>query len=167
MLAGSGIIEPLGEPWMAGGRCNRSDFGDGHAARGEAQQADSARPALFTTVRVVGSLRQAGHSAAEAQLSGLAAEDTRDPQTIMAGFVVLGAGTVVFGARLGRVAAPRSAGPWLVLGRRWRDDRYSGASEPPGSGSRAGSEQLPWPSSRPELPGRTRAGCSGSRSRFG
>jgi hypothetical protein len=33
----------------------------------------------------------------------------------MAGFVLLGAGTVVFGAGLGRVTAPRSAGPWLVL----------------------------------------------------
>lgn len=64
---------------------------------------------------VASSLRQAGYSAAEVQLSGLAAEDARDPQIMMAGFVVLGAGTVVFGAELGRVAAPRSAGPWLVL----------------------------------------------------
>jgi uncharacterized membrane protein HdeD (DUF308 family) len=70
---------------------------------------------LFTVAWVAGSLRQAGHSAAEVQLSGLAAEDARDPQIMMAGFVVLGAGTVVFGAGLGRVAAPRSAGPWLVL----------------------------------------------------
>jgi hypothetical protein len=29
--------------------------------------------------------------------------------------VLLGAGTVVFGAELGRVTVPRSAGPWLVL----------------------------------------------------
>jgi hypothetical protein len=49
------------------------------------------------------------------QLSGLAAEDARDPQIMMAGFVLLGAGTVVFGAGLGRVTAPRSAGPWLVV----------------------------------------------------
>ena len=74
-----------------------------------------AGPVLFTVAWVVGSLRQAGHSAAEVQLSGLAAEDARDPQIMMAGFVVLGAGTVVFGAGLGRVTAPRSAGPWLVL----------------------------------------------------
>jgi hypothetical protein len=72
-------------------------------------------PVLFTAAWVAGSLRQAGHSAAEVQLSGLAAEDARDPQIMMAGFVVLGAGTVVFGAGLCRVAAPRSAGPWLVL----------------------------------------------------
>jgi hypothetical protein len=74
-----------------------------------------AGPVLFTAAWVAGSLRQVGYSAAEVQLSGLAAEDARDPQIMMAGFVVLGAGTVVFGAELGRVAAPRSAGPWLVV----------------------------------------------------
>jgi hypothetical protein len=70
---------------------------------------------LFTLAWVAGSLRQAGHSAAELQLSGLAAEDARDPQIMMAGFVLLGAGTIVFGAGLGRVTAPRQAGSWLVL----------------------------------------------------
>ena len=74
-----------------------------------------AGPVLFTVAWVAGTLRQAGHSAAEVQLSGLAAEDARNPQIMMAGFVLLGAGTLVFGAGLGRVAAPRSAGPWLVL----------------------------------------------------
>ena len=74
-----------------------------------------AGPALFTMAWVVSSLRQAGHSAAEAQLSGLAAEDARDPQIMMAGFVVLGAGTVLLGAGLDRVTVPRSAGPWLVV----------------------------------------------------
>jgi hypothetical protein len=53
---------------------------------------------------VASSLRRAGHSAAELQLSGLAAEDARDPQIMMAGFVLLG-----------RVTALRPAGPWLVL----------------------------------------------------
>ncbi len=67
-----------------------------------------AGPVLFTVAWVVGSLRQAGHSAAGVQLSGLAAEDARDPQIMMAGFVALGAGTMVFGTGLGRVAAPRS-----------------------------------------------------------
>jgi len=74
-----------------------------------------AGPVLFTVAWMVGSLRQVGHSAAGVQLSGLAAEDARDPQIMMAGFVALGAGTVVFGAGLGRVSAPRSAGPWLVV----------------------------------------------------
>jgi hypothetical protein len=74
-----------------------------------------AGPVLFTLAWVVSSLRQAGHSAAEVQLSGLAAEDARDPQTMMAGFILLGAGTVLFGAGLGRVTAGRSIGPWLVV----------------------------------------------------
>ena len=74
-----------------------------------------AGPVLFTLAWVVSSLRQAGHSAAEVQLSGLAAEDARDPQIMMAGFVLLGVGTAAFGAGLGRVTATRSAGPWLVL----------------------------------------------------
>jgi hypothetical protein len=74
-----------------------------------------AGPVLFTVAWVVSSLRQAGHSAAEVQLSGLAAEDARDPQIMIAGFVVLGAGTMVFGAGLGRVTGPRSAGRWLVV----------------------------------------------------
>ena len=73
-----------------------------------------AGPVLFTVAWVAGSLRQAGHSAAGVQLSGLAAEDARNPQIMMAGFVVLGAGTAVFGAGLGRVTAPRSA--WPVAG---------------------------------------------------
>jgi hypothetical protein len=76
---------------------------------------DVAGPVLFTVAWVVGSLRHAGHSAAEVQLSGLAAEDAWNPQIMMAGFVLLGAGTVVLGAGLGRLTAPRSAGPWLVL----------------------------------------------------
>jgi hypothetical protein len=69
---------------------------------------------LFTVAWVAGSLRQAGHSAAEVQLSGLAAEDARNPQIMMAGFVLLGAATVVFGAGLGRVTAPQVS--WPVAG---------------------------------------------------
>src|SRR6266480_3787475 len=49
-----------------------------------------AGPVLFTVAWAAGSLRQAGHSAAEVQLSGLAAEDARNPQIMMAGFVLLG-----------------------------------------------------------------------------
>jgi hypothetical protein len=63
-----------------------------------------AGPVLFTLAWVASSLRQGGHSAAELQLSGLAAEDAGDPQIMMAGFVLLG-----------RVTALRPAGPWLVL----------------------------------------------------
>ena len=73
-----------------------------------------AGPLLFTAAWVVSSLRQAGHPAAEVQLSGLAAQDARDPQIMIAGFVVLGACSAGFGAAL-RTVAPRSAGPWLVV----------------------------------------------------
>jgi hypothetical protein len=48
------------------------------------------------------------------QLSGLAAEDATDPQIMMAGFVVLGVCSVVFGAALGRVIVP-GPGPRLVM----------------------------------------------------
>ena len=74
-----------------------------------------AGPVLFTAAWVAGSLRQTGHGAAEVQLSGLAADDARDPQIMVAGFVVLGLCSIAFGAALGRVTAPRSAGPWLVV----------------------------------------------------
>lgn len=73
-----------------------------------------AGPLAFTAAWVVSSLRQAGRSAAEVQLSGLAAEDARDPQIMIAGFVVLGACSIGFGAALRRVTR-RGAGPWLVM----------------------------------------------------
>src|SRR5690348_11907817 len=72
-------------------------------------------PALFTAAWVVSSLRQTGHSATEVQLSGLAADDARDPQIMMAGFVVLGVCSIGFGIALRRVLAPRAAGAWLVI----------------------------------------------------
>ena len=175
-----------------------------------------AGPVLFTVAWVVSSLRQAGHSAVEVQLSGLAAEDARDPQIMMAGFVPLGAGTVVFGAGLGRVTAPRSACPWLVLvagaasiaaglfrrdhmllagrvspvnrgttrctmssaeSRTGRCSRHHWRWRGAGMMIRTGRTSAarfklsrwpaprPWRSSRPGLPGRTTAWCSGSRSR--
>jgi Protein of unknown function (DUF998) len=72
-------------------------------------------PVLFTAAWVVSSLRQTGHSATEVQLSGLAADDARDPQIMMAGFVVLGVCSIGFGIALRRVLAPRAAGAWLVI----------------------------------------------------
>src|SRR5215475_2148092 len=73
-----------------------------------------AGPLLFTAAWVVSSLRQ-GHPAAEVQLSGLAAQDARDPQIMIAGFVVLGACSAGFGAALRTVSPRRAAGPWLVV----------------------------------------------------
>ena len=72
-------------------------------------------PVLFTAAWVVGSLRQAGHSATDVQLSGLASDEARDPQIMVAGFVVLGVCSIGFGIALRRALSPRSAGAWLVL----------------------------------------------------
>jgi hypothetical protein len=72
-------------------------------------------PVLFTAAWVVSSLRQTGHSATEVQLSGLAADGARDPQIMVAGFVVLGVCSIGFGIALRRVLAPRAAGTWLVI----------------------------------------------------
>jgi Protein of unknown function (DUF998) len=72
-------------------------------------------PLLFTGAWVAGSLRQTGHSAAEVQLSGLAAIDARDPQIMIAGFVGLGACSIAFGAALRRAGVAGRAAPWLVV----------------------------------------------------
>lgn len=74
-----------------------------------------AGPLLFTAAWLVSSLHQTGHPATVVQLSGLGAEDARDPQIMMAAFVVLGACSAGFGTALRRVAAAGSAGPWLVV----------------------------------------------------
>ncbi len=74
-----------------------------------------AGPVLFTAAWVVSSLCQPGHPAAGVQLSGLAAEDARDPQIMMAAFVVMGASSIGFGAALRVVAGHGLAGPWLVM----------------------------------------------------
>jgi hypothetical membrane protein len=63
---------------------------------------------------VVSSLRQTGYSAAQVQLSGLAAMDAREPQIMIAGFIGLGACSVAFATALGRVPAAGLAGPWLI-----------------------------------------------------
>jgi len=71
-------------------------------------------PVLFTVGWAVSTARQAAPPA-EVQLSGLAAEDARDPQLMMAAFIVLGGCSIGFGAALRAVTGPRSAGPWLVM----------------------------------------------------
>jgi hypothetical protein len=74
-----------------------------------------AGPLIFTAAWVVGSLRQAGPSPGEVQLSGLAADDARDPQVMIAGFTALGACSVAFGAALRQEVGRETAGPWLVM----------------------------------------------------
>jgi Protein of unknown function (DUF998) len=73
-----------------------------------------AGPVLFTAGWLASTLRQAAPPA-EVQLSGLAAEDARDPQLMMAAFIVLGGCSIGFGAALRPVTGSRSAGPWLVM----------------------------------------------------
>ena len=73
-----------------------------------------AGPVAFTAGWLAGSLRQAAPMA-QVQLSGLAAEDARDPQLMMAAFIVLGGCTTAFGVALRSVTGPGSAGPWLVM----------------------------------------------------
>lgn len=74
-----------------------------------------AGPLVFTAAWVVGSLRQAGLSPGEVQLSGLAADDASEPQVMIAGFAVLGACSVAFGAALRREVGHETTGPWLVM----------------------------------------------------
>jgi hypothetical protein len=74
---------------------------------------------VFTAAWVVSSLRQ-GQPATRVQLSGLAAEDARDPQVMIAGFLVLGMCSAGFGVALRWSEGSRSpglgpAGPWLVM----------------------------------------------------
>jgi len=78
-----------------------------------------AGPAAFTGAWIAGSLRQAGHPAAGIQISGLAAPDARDPWIMIAGFLVLGGCTVVFGAALREALGGRAragAVPGLIQG---------------------------------------------------
>jgi hypothetical protein len=74
-----------------------------------------AGPLVFTAGWVVASLRQPGYSVTQVQLSGLAAMTAHDPAIMMAGFVGLGACSVVFGAGLRRVPAAGTLGPWLII----------------------------------------------------
>jgi hypothetical membrane protein len=71
-----------------------------------------AGPVAFTAAWAGSSLLQAGHSAAEVQISGLAAPDARDPWIMIAGFLVLGGCSAGFGAALHReLGGTGRAGP--------------------------------------------------------
>jgi hypothetical membrane protein len=59
-----------------------------------------AGPAAFTAAWALASLLQAGHSATEVQISGLAAPDARDPWIMITGFAVLGGCSAAFGTAL-------------------------------------------------------------------
>jgi hypothetical membrane protein len=71
-----------------------------------------AGPVAFTLAWVVAALRQPGESFAAVQISGLAADNARDPWIMMAGFLLLGCCAVAFGWALGRALGGRGmAGP--------------------------------------------------------
>jgi hypothetical membrane protein len=71
-----------------------------------------AGPAAFTLAWVAASLRQPGRSFTAVQISGLAADDAREPWIMIAGFLALGAGLIVFGAALRQaLGGRRRAGP--------------------------------------------------------
>jgi hypothetical protein len=59
-----------------------------------------AGPVIFTAAWIAASLRQSGHAAMSVQLSGLAAEDARDPVIMITGFLALGGCLVAFGQEL-------------------------------------------------------------------
>jgi len=59
-----------------------------------------AGPVIFTAAWIAGSLRQTGHAAMSVQLSGLAAEDARDPVIMITGFLALGGCLLGFGQEL-------------------------------------------------------------------
>jgi hypothetical membrane protein len=66
-----------------------------------------AGPVAFTLAWVAASLRQPGESFTAVQISGLAADNARDPWIMITGFVLLGCSAVVFGAALRRALGGR------------------------------------------------------------
>lgn len=76
-----------------------------------------AGPVAFTLGWLLGSLCQRGRSVVDAQISGLAAVDARDPWIMISGFVLLGTGAICFGPVLAAALGGRRAaglGPALI-----------------------------------------------------
>jgi len=69
-----------------------------------------AGPAAFTLAWVVSAFRQPGLSFAAPQISGLAADNARDPWLVISGLVLLGGCGIVFGAALRAALGGRDAG---------------------------------------------------------
>jgi hypothetical membrane protein len=92
----------------AGPECGPSAAASGWTKGGAV--AGVAGPVAFTLAWVLASLRQPGQSFTAVQISGLAAENARDPWIMIAGFVVLGCCAVWFGAALRLALGGRQAG---------------------------------------------------------
>jgi hypothetical protein len=57
-------------------------------------------PAAFTAAWALSTVRQDGYSVRDEHISGLAAPDAKNPGVMVAGFLVLGAGTIAAGSAL-------------------------------------------------------------------
>jgi hypothetical membrane protein len=68
-------------------------------------------PVAFTAAWVAATFRQPGLAFSAPQISGLAADDARDPWLVISGFVVLGGCAVSFGGALRKALGGRRAGP--------------------------------------------------------
>jgi hypothetical protein len=68
-------------------------------------------PVAFTVAWVTASFRQSGVAFAAPQISGLAAENARDPWLMISGFVLLGGCAIGFGTVLRRALGGPAAGP--------------------------------------------------------
>jgi hypothetical membrane protein len=68
-------------------------------------------PVAFTVAWVTASFRRPGVAFAAPQISGLAAENARDPWLMISGFVLLGGCAIGFGAALRRALGDSRAGP--------------------------------------------------------
>jgi hypothetical membrane protein len=68
-------------------------------------------PAAFTAASIAAAFRQPGLAFTAPQISGLAADDARDPWLMISGFVVLGGCAIGFGTALGKALGGRRAGP--------------------------------------------------------
>jgi hypothetical membrane protein len=74
-------------------------------------------PAAFTAAWAIATARQPGYSLANEHISGLAAPDAHAPGVMTAGFVALGASTIVFASQLERRlggSRPAGVGPLLL-----------------------------------------------------
>ncbi|HTZ93431.1 MAG TPA: DUF998 domain-containing protein [Streptosporangiaceae bacterium] len=74
-----------------------------------------AGPAAFTLAWIIAAFRQPGLSFSVPQISGLAADNARDPWLMISGFLVLGGCAVGFGAALRMALGGRQAGPGPTL----------------------------------------------------
>ena len=110
-----------------------------------------AGPVAFTAAWVAASLLQTGHSAAEVQISGLAAPDARDPWIMITGFVVLGGCSVAFGSALhADLGGAGRAGPGTAAdpGGRGAHRGRRAAAPRPDAADRAGRRVLAQPRAR-------------------